>query len=184
MDSFVENNVKALRERIGDGKVLCALSGGVDSSVLAAMLAKAIGKQLTCVFVDHGLLRKNEKEEVCSVFGPGNANGFDINFICVDARDRYFSKLKGVTEPERKRKIIGEEFIRVFEEEDKQSKLKGAKAPTKKELLLPEDAQERLNRFLLEISMEWLKNKNGDCTWKVLKENGQIVIKPVAVAKK
>ena len=119
MDSFVENNIKALRERIGEGKVLCALSGGVDSSVLAAMLAKAIGKQLTCVFVDHGLLRKNEKEEVCSVFGPGNANGFDINFICVDARDRYFSKLKGVTEPERKRKIIGEEFIRVFEEEAK-----------------------------------------------------------------
>ena len=120
MDSFVENNVKALREEIGDGKVLCALSGGVDSSVLAAMLAKAVGKQLTCVFVDHGLLRKNEKEEVCSVFGPGNANGFDINFICVDARDRYFSKLKGVTEPERKRKIIGEEFIRVFEEQAKQ----------------------------------------------------------------
>ena len=120
MDSFVENNVKALRERIGDGKVLCALSGGVDSSVLAAMLAKAIGKQLTCVFVDHGLLRKNEKEEVCSVFGPGNSNGFDINFICVDARDRYFSKLAGVTEPERKRKIIGEEFIRVFEEQAKQ----------------------------------------------------------------
>ena len=119
MDSFVEHNVQALREKIGSGKVLCALSGGVDSSVLAAMLAKAIGKQLTCVFVDHGLLRKNEKEEVCAVFGPGNANGFDINFICVDARERYFSKLAGVTEPERKRKIIGEEFIRVFEEEAK-----------------------------------------------------------------
>ena len=116
MDSFVEHNVQALREKIGSGKVLCALSGGVDSSVLAAMLAKAIGKQLTCVFVDHGLLRKNEKEEVCAVFGPGNANGFDINFICVDARERYFSKLAGVTEPERKRKIIGEEFIRVFED--------------------------------------------------------------------
>lgn len=119
MDSFVEHSVNALREKIGNGKVLCALSGGVDSSVCAAMLAKAIGKQLTCVFVDHGLLRKNEKEEVCSVFGPGNANGFDINFICVDARDRYFAKLAGVTEPERKRKIIGEEFIRVFEEEAK-----------------------------------------------------------------
>ena len=118
MDSFVESNVKALREQIGDGKVLCALSGGVDSSVLAAMLAKAVGKQLTCVFVDHGLLRKNEKEEVCAVFGPGNPN-FDINFVCVDARARYFGKLAGVTEPERKRKIIGEEFIRVFEEEAK-----------------------------------------------------------------
>ena len=118
MDSFVENNVKALRKEIGDGKVLCALSGGVDSSVLAAMLAKAVGKQLTCVFVDHGLLRKNEKEEVCAVFGPGNPN-FDINFVCVDARERYFGKLAGVTEPERKRKIIGEEFIRVFEEEAK-----------------------------------------------------------------
>ena len=94
------------------------LSGGVDSSVLAAMLAKAVGKQLTCVFVDHGLLRKNEKEEVCAVFGPGNPN-FDINFVCVDARARYFGRLAGVTEPERKRKIIGEEFIRVFEEEAK-----------------------------------------------------------------
>ncbi len=114
MDSFVEQTVSALKAKIGSGKVLCALSGGVDSSVCAAMLAKAIGKQLTCVFVDHGLLRKNEREEVCAVFGEGGQ--FDINFICVDARERFYSKLAGVCEPERKRKIIGEEFIRVFEE--------------------------------------------------------------------
>ena len=119
MGDYKNTAIAAVREKVGSGRVLLALSGGVDSSVLAAMLAKAIGKQLTCVFVDHGLLRKNEKEEVCSVFGPGNANGFDINFICVDARERYFAKLAGVTEPERKRKIIGEEFIRVFEEEAK-----------------------------------------------------------------
>ena len=106
MDSFVENSVKALREKIGDGKVLCALSGGVDSSVCAAMLAKAIGKQLTCVFVDHGLLRKNEREQVCEVFGEGGQ--FDINFVCVDARDRFYKKLAGQDAPERKRKIIGD----------------------------------------------------------------------------
>lgn len=115
MDSFVEESVALLKERIGDGKVLCALSGGVDSSVCAAMLAKAIGKQLTCVFVDHGLLRKNEREEVCAVFGEGGK--FDINFVCVDARDRFYVKLAGVCDPETKRKIIGEEFIRVFEDE-------------------------------------------------------------------
>lgn len=117
--SIIEDQVKKIREQVGDAEVICGLSGGVDSAVAAALVHKAIGDQLTCVFVDHGLLRKNEKEEVCSVFGPGNANGFDINFICVDARERYFKKLAGVTEPERKRKIIGEEFIRVFEDEAK-----------------------------------------------------------------
>ena len=117
MDSFVEEQVKAIREKVGEGRVLLALSGGVDSSVCAGLLSKAIGKQLTCVFVDHGLLRKNEGDEVENIFGP-NGN-FDLNFIRVNAQQRYYDKLKGVTEPERKRKIIGEEFIRVFEEEAK-----------------------------------------------------------------
>lgn len=117
MDSFVENAIKEVREKVGDGKVLLALSGGVDSSVLAALLAKAVGAQLTCVFVDHGLLRKNEGDEVESVFGKGGA--FEINFVRVNAAERYYEKLAGVTEPEQKRKIIGEEFIRVFEEEAK-----------------------------------------------------------------
>ena len=117
MDSFVESTIKDIREKVGDGKVLLALSGGVDSSVAAGLLSRAIGKQLTCVFVDHGLLRKNEGDEVESVFGPNGQ--FDLNFIRVNAQERYYSKLAGVTEPEQKRKIIGEEFIRVFEEEAK-----------------------------------------------------------------
>ena len=117
MDSFVENTIKEIREKVGDGKVLLALSGGVDSSVAAGLLSRAIGKQLTCVFVDHGLLRKNEGDEVESVFGPDGQ--FDLNFIRVNAQERYYGKLAGVTEPEAKRKIIGEEFIRVFEEEAK-----------------------------------------------------------------
>lgn len=117
MDSFVEESIRTIREKVGDGKVLCALSGGVDSSVAAVMLSKAIGSQLTCVFVDHGLLRKNEGDEVEAVFGPeGN---YDLNFVRVNAQERFYGKLAGVAEPEEKRKIIGEEFIRVFEEEAK-----------------------------------------------------------------
>ncbi|MBQ6815517.1 MAG: glutamine-hydrolyzing GMP synthase [Lachnospiraceae bacterium] len=117
MSSFVETTINEIREKVGNGKVLLALSGGVDSSVAAVLMSKAVGKQLTCVFVDHGLLRKNEGDEVEAIFGP-NGN-YDLNFIRVNAQDRYYSKLAGVTEPEEKRKIIGEEFIRVFEEEAK-----------------------------------------------------------------
>lgn len=117
MDSFVEQSIRAIREKVGDGKVLCALSGGVDSSVAAVMLAKAVGEQLTCVFVDHGLLRKNEGDEVEAVFGPNGP--YKLNFIRVNAQERFYSKLKGVEEPEHKRKIIGEEFIRIFEQEAK-----------------------------------------------------------------
>jgi len=117
MDSFVATTIKEIREKVGDGKVLLALSGGVDSSVAAGLLSKAIGNQLTCVFVDHGLLRKDEGDEVEAVFGPKGQ--FDLNFVRVNAAERYYAKLAGVTEPEAKRKIIGEEFIRVFEEEAK-----------------------------------------------------------------
>ena len=115
MSSFVEDSIKTLKEKIGDGKALCALSGGVDSSVAAVLLSKAIGKNLTCIFVDHGLLRKNEGDEVEKIF----REQYDINLIRVNAEDRFLAKLSGVTDPEKKRKIIGEEFIRVFEEESK-----------------------------------------------------------------
>ncbi len=115
MSSFVEESIKTLKEKIGDKKVLCALSGGVDSSVAAVLVSKAVGKNLTCIFLDHGLLRKNEGDEVETIF----KKQFDINLIRVNCQDRFLSKLAGVTDPERKRKIIGEEFIRVFEEEAK-----------------------------------------------------------------
>ena len=115
MSSFAEEQIKAIKEKVGDKKVICALSGGVDSSVAAVIVHKAIGKQLTCIFVDHGLLRKDEGDQVEKIF----KDQFDMNLIRVNAQDRFLGKLKGVSDPERKRKIIGEEFIRVFEEEAK-----------------------------------------------------------------
>ncbi|MBC5636341.1 MULTISPECIES: glutamine-hydrolyzing GMP synthase [Ornithinibacillus] len=113
IENFIEQEVKAIREKVGNRNVLCALSGGVDSSVVAALIHKAIGDQLTCIFVDHGLLRKNEADDVMKVF----ADDFDMNVIKVDASERFLSKLKGVDDPEKKRKIIGNEFIYVFDDE-------------------------------------------------------------------
>jgi len=115
MKSFVETKIAEIKAKVGDKKVLCALSGGVDSSVAAVMVHKAVGKQLTCIFVDHGLLRKNEGDQVEKVF----RETFDMNFIRVNAAERFLGKLKGVDDPERKRKIIGAEFIGVFDEESK-----------------------------------------------------------------
>ena len=112
-NAFIDEQVKELREQIGDKKVLLALSGGVDSSVVAALLIKAVGQQLVCVHVNHGLLRKGEPEQVIEVF----RNQMNANLVYVDAVDRFLDKLAGVEEPEKKRKIIGAEFIRVFEEE-------------------------------------------------------------------
>ncbi|MDO5040845.1 MAG: glutamine-hydrolyzing GMP synthase [Peptoniphilus sp.] len=117
MKNYAETAIEEVRKKVGDGKVLLALSGGVDSSVVAKLISKAIGANLTCIFVDHGLMRKNEGDEVEAAFKDSG-----MKFIRVDAEERFLNKLKGVTDPERKRKIIGEEFIRVFEEEGKKIK--------------------------------------------------------------
>ena len=122
-NAFIEEQVAAVRAQVGDKKVLLALSGGVDSSVVAALLIKAIGKQLVCVHVNHGLMRKNESEQVIEVFGKA----LDANLIYVDATDRFLDLLAGVSEPEKKRKIIGKEFIEVFADEAR--KLEGISFP-------------------------------------------------------
>ena len=114
VSNYAQTAIQSVREKVGDGKVLLALSGGVDSSVLAALLSKAVGNQLTCIFVDHGLMRKNEGDEVEQAFAD-----WDVNFVRVNAGERFLNKLAGVSDPETKRKIIGEEFIRVFEDEAK-----------------------------------------------------------------
>jgi len=119
MGSFIDNEIRKIRELVGNKKVLCALSGGVDSSVAAVLVHRAIGDQLTCIFVDHGLLRKGEAESVMKTF----SEGFNMNVIKVDARERFLNKLKGVADPEQKRKIIGNEFIYVFD--DEAAKLEG-----------------------------------------------------------
>src|SRR5699024_1060628 len=113
MGNFIDIEVEKIREEVGDKKVICAMSGGVDSSVVAVLMQKAIGDNLTCIFVDHGLLRKGEAEMVMEAFGKG----FNINIVKVDAKDRFLGKLKGVSDPEQKRKIIGNEFIYVFDDE-------------------------------------------------------------------
>jgi GMP synthase (glutamine-hydrolysing) len=113
MDSFIKDEIAKIKKTTKNDKVICALSGGVDSAVTAAILAKAINKNLTCLFVDHGLLRKNEAQDVVKTF----KKQFKVNFIKVDARKLFLTKLRGISEPEQKRKIIGKEFIRIFEKQ-------------------------------------------------------------------
>ena len=121
MDNFIDRTVKDLKEQIGNKKVILGLSGGVDSSVTAALISKAIGKQLTCVFVNHGLMRKNEADDVEKTF----KSLFKMNFIRVDCEKTFLSKLKGITDPEEKRKIIGTEFYKLFWKEIRKQKEKG-----------------------------------------------------------